>query len=49
MAVTYISTLLNLCILAEEVVRTLVGTIGLFIAVPIATLLSCWAVDKPHR
>jgi uncharacterized membrane protein len=46
---THISTLLNLSILAEEVVRTLVGTIGLFIAVPIATLLSCWAVDKPHR
>lgn len=46
---THISTLLNLSILAEEIVRSLVGTIGLFIAVPISTVLSCWAVDNPQR
>lgn len=42
-------TLLNQSILAEEVVRTLVGTIGLFLAVPVSTFLTCWALDNPKR
>ncbi len=42
-------TLLNQSILAEEVVRTLVGTIGLFLAVPVSTFLACWALDNPKR
>lgn len=42
-------TLLNQSILAEEVVRTLVGTIGLFLAVPVSTFLACWALDNPTR
>lgn len=41
--------LLNQSILAEEVVRTLVGTIGLFLAVPVSTFLACWALDDPKR
>jgi uncharacterized membrane protein len=41
--------LLNQSILAEEVVRTLVGTIGLFLAVPVSTFLACWAFDNPNR
>ncbi len=43
------STLINMSILAEEIVRTLVGTTGLVLAVPISTFLACWAVDKPER
>jgi uncharacterized membrane protein len=42
-------TLLNQSILSEEVVRTLVGTIGLFLAVPVSTFLACWALDNPNR
>lgn len=34
----------DLEIIAEEVVRTLVGSIGLIIAVPITTAIACWIV-----
>ena len=44
-----IGTMLNLNYIAEEIVRSLVGTLGLFIAVPITTLLACLAVDSPER
>lgn len=41
--------LLNLEFVAEEVVRTLVGSLGLFMAVPITTALACWVVLKHHE
>jgi uncharacterized membrane protein len=41
--------LLNINYIAEEVVRSLVGTLGLFAAVPITNFLACWAVDTPER
>jgi uncharacterized membrane protein len=43
------STLMNFNYLAEEIVRSLVGTVGLFTAVPITTFIACWVVDDPHR
>ncbi len=42
------SELLNAEFLAEEIVRTLVGTIGLVLTVPIATWLSAWDASKKH-
>jgi len=41
--------LLNINYISEEIVRSLVGTLGLFAAVPITNLIACWAVDKPDR
>jgi len=41
--------LLNVNFIAEEIVRSLVGTLGLFSAVPITNLLANWAVDSPER
>lgn len=41
--------LLNLNFIAEEVVRTLVGSIGLFASVPITTALACLAAVYAHR
>ncbi|MBC8331832.1 MAG: YibE/F family protein [Anaerolineae bacterium] len=41
--------LLNLEYVAEEVVRTLVGSLGLFAAVPLTTLLSCLIALYHHR
>ncbi|MEE4194832.1 MAG: YibE/F family protein [Anaerolineae bacterium] len=41
--------LLNINSIAEEIVRSLVGTLGLFSAVPITNLIACWAVDSPER
>ncbi len=41
--------LINLNYMAEEVVRSLVGTIGLFSAVPITTFLACWVVEDMER
>lgn len=43
------SNIINLNYLAEELVRSLVGTIGLFAAVPITTFMACWVVDRPER
>lgn len=43
------SNIINLNYLAEEMVRSLVGTIGLFAAVPITTFMACWVVDRPER
>jgi len=41
--------LLNINYIAEEIVRSLVGTLGLFTSVPITTLIACWVVnDKPR-
>jgi len=40
---------INLNSLAEQIVRSLVGTIGLFIAVPLTTFIACWAVDDSAR
>ncbi len=41
--------LMNINYIAEEVVRSLVGTLGLFCAVPITNLIANWAVDTPER
>ena len=41
--------LLNINYIAEEIVRSLVGTLGLFCAVPITNLIANWAVDTPER
>ena len=38
--------LLNINYISEEIVRSLVGTLGLFAAVPITTAVACLAVDK---
>lgn len=38
--------IINLEIIAEEIVRTLVGSIGLILAVPITTWLAAWFVDS---
>lgn len=40
------SEVINYEIIADEVVRTLVGSIGLILAVPITTLIAAWAADK---
>ncbi|HLL60814.1 MAG TPA: YibE/F family protein [Candidatus Nitrosocosmicus sp.] len=40
------SEIVNYEIIANEIVRTLVGSIGLILAVPITTLLSCFFVKK---
>ena len=37
---------INYEIIADEVVRTLVGSIGLILAVPITTLMAAWVVGK---
>jgi uncharacterized membrane protein len=39
-------TILNSEFVAEEVVRTLVGSSALVLSVPIATLIAAWAVDR---
>jgi uncharacterized membrane protein len=44
-----LGVLVNINYIAEEIVRSLVGTIGLFLAVPFTTLLACWAVDDEAR
>lgn len=44
-----IGNLINMNYMAEEIVRTLVGTIGLFMAVPITTFLACWVVADSDR
>ncbi len=44
-----LATLANLNWLAEEIVRSLVGTIGLFTTVPITTFIACWVVDDETR
>ncbi len=44
-----ISYLLNLEYVAEEVVRTLVGSLGLIAAVPLTTLLACAVALYHHR
>jgi uncharacterized membrane protein len=46
---TAFSHLLNLEFVTEEVVRTLVGSLGLFASVPITTALACWVVLKYHE
>lgn len=42
------SQVINYEIIADEIVRTLVGSIGLILAVPITTLLAVWFVSKNH-
>ena len=42
-----LGTLANGEAIATEIVRTLVGSIGLVVAVPLTTVLAAWAVD-PH-
>jgi uncharacterized membrane protein len=44
-----LGNVINLNSLAEQIVRSLVGTIGLFIAVPLTTFIACWAVDDSVR
>jgi uncharacterized membrane protein len=44
-----VTDLLNLEFVAEEVVRTLVGSLGLISAVPLTTLLSCFAALHGDR
>jgi uncharacterized membrane protein len=41
--------LVNINFIAEEIVRSLVGTLGLFSAVPITNLIASWVVDTPER
>ncbi len=41
--------ILNSEIIAEEIVRTLAGSAGLVLAVPIATALSAWSITKNRR
>lgn len=41
--------LININFIAEEIVRTLVGSIGLFASVPITTGLACLAALHSHR
>ena len=41
--------LINLDMIAEEIVRTLVGSIGLFMAVPLTTGLACLAAVRAAR
>lgn len=41
-----LSEILNTEFIAEEIVRTLVGSIGLIASVPITTALACYAVGK---
>lgn len=41
-----IGYLLNLEYVAEEVVRTMVGSLGLIAAVPLTTLLACWVAKS---
>jgi uncharacterized membrane protein len=43
------SVLVNINYIAEEIVRSLVGTIGLFLAVPFTTLAACWVVADEGR
>jgi uncharacterized membrane protein len=43
------SNLLNLEFIAEEVVRTLVGSLGLIAAVPITTAIAAWLALYSHR
>lgn len=45
---TAFSQLINLEFVTEEVVRTLVGSLGLFASVPITTGLACWVVLSHH-
>ncbi len=44
-----LGSMLNIDYIAEEIVRSLVGTLGLFTAVPITTFLACLAVNTPER
>ena len=46
---TAFSQLINLEFVTEEVVRTLVGSLGLFASVPITTGLACWVVLSHHE
>lgn len=49
-----LSSILNLEFIAEEIIHTLVGSIGLVLAVPITTLIACLAItgkekdENPH-
>jgi len=40
---------INYEIIADEIVRTLVGSIGLILAVPITTILACFFFDKKSK
>jgi len=44
-----LGVLVNINYVAEEIVRSLVGSIGLFLSVPFTTLIACWAVDDDRR
>ena len=41
--------IINYEFVAEEIVRTLVGSIGLIVAVPITTLIACWVVGGKNE
>jgi uncharacterized membrane protein len=41
--------LINFELITTEIVRTLVGSIGLILAVPITTLLACYYVKKDNN
>jgi uncharacterized membrane protein len=41
--------MLNSELIAEEVIRTVAGSFGLILAVPIATLISAWLVTRQIR
>jgi uncharacterized membrane protein len=40
------SEVVNYEIIAEEIVRTLVGSVGLMLAVPITTIIASFIADK---
>ena len=44
-----IKQLINYEIIAEEIVRTLIASMGLVIAVPVTTLLACIVVNSSHK
>ncbi|HNB52982.1 MAG TPA: YibE/F family protein, partial [Anaerolineales bacterium] len=46
---TAFSQLLNLEFVTEEVVRTVVGSLGLMASVPITTALACWVAVSHHE
>lgn len=43
------SEIINYEIIADEIIRTLVGSIGLIVAVPITTLIAAFAASKERR
>lgn len=43
------SEVINYELIAEEVIRTLVGSIGLILTVPITTIIACWVISRTDK